>query len=208
MTATVTDRRAEAADTYRASLLEGAPLTGRELGDRFGLSRSWGRDVIRDAVAVDRGNGSHPVLELSASPDVGQPPPLEVAATEPPQAATAQPRRPWYDNAVTGVVALVAFLASYGHMYDVALSAGEPLWIARAWPITVDGLAFAALRRGEAGKRWLALSLLISVAANVVAQFPELAATVGPAVSGWPPLALYGTHRLLHGRHMTTTGDT
>jgi hypothetical protein len=95
------------------------------------------------------------------------------------------------------LVATVAAAASYGHMLEVALSAGEPLWIARAFPITVDGLVVAALRRGEAGRQWLALAVAISVAANVLAQFPEHAETIGPAVSAWPPLALYGTHRLL-----------
>jgi hypothetical protein len=85
-------------------------------------------------------------------------------------------------------------------MYHFALLAGEPVWIARAWPVTVDGLAYAALRRGQAGRWWLVLSLAVSVGANVVAQFPELAASAAPVVSAWPPVALYGTHRLLHRR--------
>jgi hypothetical protein len=84
-------------------------------------------------------------------------------------------------------------------MLEVASMAGEPLWLARAFPITVDGLAVAALRRGEEGRGWLALALVVSVAGNVLAQFPGAAATAGPVVSAWPPLALYGTHRLLHG---------
>jgi hypothetical protein len=49
----------------------------------------------------------------------------------------------------------------------VAVLAGEPLWLARAFPLTVDGLAVAALRRGDAGRRLLALALAASVAANV-----------------------------------------
>ena len=92
----------------------------------------------------------------------------------------------------------MAAAASYGHMYEVASLAGEPTWIARAWPITVDGLALAALRRGEQGRPWLILGLAVSVAANVVAQYPELAVAAAPAISAFPPLALYGTHRLLH----------
>jgi hypothetical protein len=43
----------------------------------------------------------------------------------------------WLDTAITLAVALVAAAASYGHMLDVALLAGEPVWIARAFPITV-----------------------------------------------------------------------
>jgi hypothetical protein len=76
----------------------------------------------------------------------------------------------------------------------------EPLWFARAFPITVDGLVLAALRRGEHGRAWLLLGVAVSVAANVVANFPELAEAAGPAVSACPPLTLYGTHRLLHRR--------
>jgi hypothetical protein len=80
------------------------------------------------------------------------------------------------------------------------------MWIARAFPVTVDGLVLAALRRGEDGRGWLALGAAVSVAANVLAQFPELAATAGPVVSAWPPLALYGTHRLLAGRQPRLDG--
>jgi hypothetical protein len=43
------------------------------------------------------------------------------------------------------------------------------------------------------------LVVAVVAAANVLAQFPEYAHTVDPAVSAWPPLALYGTHRLLQG---------
>jgi hypothetical protein len=96
------------------------------------------------------------------------------------------------------IVAAVAAAASYGHMLEVAMWAGEPLWIARALPITVDGLVLAALRRGRAGRWWLALGIAVSVAANMLARYPDLAATAGPIVSAWPPLALFGTHRLLH----------
>jgi hypothetical protein len=32
----------------------------------------------------------------------------------------------------------------------------------------------------------------------VSAQYPDLAHAAGPVVAAWPPIALYGTHRLLH----------
>lgn len=142
----------------------------------------------------------------------GSAPPVPAAGTElGPEVPLAEPRpegdpaetdRSWLDTVVTLTVAVVCAAASYGHMYHVALLAGEPLWIARAWPITVDGLVIAALRRGPDGRRWLALGIAVSMAANVLAQFPELAASAGPLVSAWPPVALYGTHRLVHGaRH-------
>ena len=71
-------------------------------------------------------------------------------------------------------------------------------WVARAFPITVDGLVLAALRRGDDGRRWLALGLAVSVAANILADYPTIATDAGPIISAIPPLALYGTHRLLH----------
>lgn len=112
--------------------------------------------------------------------------------------ARGRQRLGWQDRLIIGVVAVVTALASYGHMYEVALLAGEPLWIARAWPITVDGLVLVALRRGDQGRAWLALGLAVSVAANVLAKYPEVVETVAPLISAFPPVALYGIHRLVH----------
>ena len=50
------------------------------------------------------------------------------------------------------------------------------------------------------GRWWLAVAIAVSVAANMLARYLDLAATAGPIVSAWPPLALFGTHRLLHRR--------
>jgi hypothetical protein len=56
------ERRAAARDAYRTSLAEGVPLTGAELGRRFGQSPRWGRlrvaEVHAEAAAAD--NGRHP----------------------------------------------------------------------------------------------------------------------------------------------------
>jgi hypothetical protein len=103
--------------------------------------------------------------------------------------------------AITLTVALVAAGASYGHMLHVALMAGEHVWIAQAWPITVDGLVLAAMLSGQRGRAWLVLGAAVSVASNVLAQYPDLAHAAGPVVAAWPPIALYGTHRLLHSQH-------
>lgn len=188
MSADIRDRQAEARDAYRASLSAGAPLTARQLAEMFERSDRWGRQVIADTVASDRPNGNHP------EPD------RQPHAEDPAEPAAARKRsRSVLDSGITLVVGLVAAFASYGHMLDVALWAGEPVWIARAFPVTVDGLVLAALRRGEQGRHWLALGAAVSVAANVLAQFPEAAASAGPVVSAWPPLPLYGTHRLLRG---------
>jgi len=141
--------------------------------------------------APSQHNGSAPFREPTGTPETN---------SDRRTNADAAASRSWLDVTITLVVALVAAAASYGHMLDVALMAGEHVWIARAFPITVDGLVLAAIRRGEHGRRWLALGVAVSIAANVLAQFPEVATTAGPVVSAWPPLALYGTHRLLHHR--------
>jgi hypothetical protein len=133
------------------------------------------------------GNGSHREPE---------PEPLgsEVAAlVAAPAAAT---HRSWLDLAAMLIVALVAMAASYGHMFEVAMMAGENIWIARMFPITVDGLVLVALRRGGPESRWwLALGIAVSVAANVAAAEPTIE---GRLVAAWPPLCVLGTHRLLH----------
>lgn len=137
-----------------------------------------GRMVAADArrARLDARRAADPEARAMDSPRVsmaparpGLAPAVEEAVS--PSADVAQ--RHWADTAVVLVVALVAAAASYGHMLHVELLAGEPLWLARAFPLTVDGLALAALRRGDAGRRWLALALAVSVAANVGAQFPS-----------------------------------
>lgn len=59
------------------------------------------------------------------------------------------------------------------------------------------GVSYAAIRASHRGRTWLALGLVASIAANIAAQFPHLVATAGRLVSAWPPLARFGTHRLL-----------
>jgi hypothetical protein len=62
MTPSTDERRAAARDAYRASLAEGVPLTGADLGRRFGLSPRWGRNRVAEvrAEATAEGNGSRP----------------------------------------------------------------------------------------------------------------------------------------------------
>jgi hypothetical protein len=55
------ERRAAARDAYRVSLAEGVPLTGAELGRRFGLSPRWGRLRVAEVHAeATTGDGSDP----------------------------------------------------------------------------------------------------------------------------------------------------
>jgi hypothetical protein len=106
-------------------------------------------------------------------------------------------RSPMWAVAVTVVVGLIAAGASYGHQVSLALEAGEPKFIAHLIPLSVDGLAIAALWAGRRGRWWLVLALAASVAANVASAEPT---PEGYAIGAWPPIALIGTHQLLHGR--------
>jgi hypothetical protein len=224
---TAADRQSAAQAAYRASVTNGHPLTGTELGRMFDRTDRWGRYQISQAQAEDvRANGPSPAPRDATEPprdrapssrDPGLvrgnngstpfPQPAQAIPTAVARPSDAGKHHSWLDTLITLAVALVAAAASYGHMLEVAQLAGEPLWLARAFPITVDGLVLAAIRRGEQGRRWLALGAAISIAANVLAQFPDQAAAAGPIVSAWPPLALYGTHRLLHSCRLPHPSD-
>lgn len=107
---------------------------------------------------------------------------------------TTVPR--WVRTAGAASVALVAAVAavvSYSHMYLLATRAGEG-W--RAWlePLSVDGLLVGAslilyVRRRSSWLTWTSLSvgLLVSLAANLAAAQPEL---VSRLVAAWPAAAL------------------
>jgi Protein of unknown function (DUF2637) len=68
---TTAQRRAKARNAYRTSLAEGVPLTGAELGRRFGLSPRWGRLRVAEvhAEAPAAGNGHHPAMRGVAESD-------------------------------------------------------------------------------------------------------------------------------------------
>jgi len=198
------EARHAAVAAAREAAAAGVPLTGKALGEQFGRSARWGRERVAEAKASATNGLPVPVAAAvvprqdSGEQQVSDIQNLESEGTNiRPDVPRDAERRAWHEAAVVLVVALVAAAASYGHMVEVALLAGEPSWIAYLFPITVDGLVLAALRRGETGRWWLALGLVVSVGANVLAQYPALAADAGPVVSAWPPLALYGTHRLL-----------
>jgi hypothetical protein len=162
------------------------------------MSDRWGRDRVAE-IQRNETPGSPVELVEPAAPEVQ-------ALVEAGPESTVREAEPdkeggtWLDSLIILAVAAVAAAASYGHMLEVAVTGGEPLWLARAFPITVDGLVVAALRRGRDGRWWLALGVAVSVAANMLSRYPELAEAAGPVISAWPPIALFGTHRLLRGR--------
>jgi len=153
------------------------------------------------ALPIERRNGASP-----RRPNVEERPVPELVAVEPgPAAAVEAPV--WVRRVTTAavvLVAVVAAVASYEHMRELAEAAGEG-W--RSWllPVSVDGLAVAAsmtmLVRRRAGLpagmlAWVALlgGLGASLAANVAAAQPTVA---GRLVAAWPPVALLLAYELL-----------
>lgn len=64
---------------------------------------------------------------------------------------STEPDRSWRDVAVTAgifgpvvIIALVVVASSYYHEYELAWHNGQPDWVAKALPFTVDGLVLAA----------------------------------------------------------------
>ncbi len=123
----------------------------------------------------------------------------------------------WVVAVATGLVAVAAAVASFSHMREVALSAGESPLVAVLFPLTVDGLAVvcsAALvelaRRGPGGGRGVVSvegpdsddstvsgsgsqrSLSQSVPVSDVADTEVL---VG---SGWVPVAAASSNGVVH----------
>lgn len=102
--------------------------------------------------------------------------------------------------ASVALVATVAAVVSYSHMYVLAARAGEG-W--RAWlePLSVDGLLIGAslilyVRRKSSWVTWvsLAVGILVSLAANLEAARPEL---VSRLVAAWPAVALALSYEVL-----------
>jgi hypothetical protein len=198
--------REAARDMWLTAREAGESMSGAELGRAFAKTDRWGRKQIEAARRSTAGrNGPAGTATRPGTDTAGRNGPVPAgklravpAAADGPDPADADDGRSWLDSVIILVVAGVASAASYGHMLEVAVWAGEPLWLARAFPITVDGLVLAALRRGRSGRWWMARGIAVSVAANMVSRYPDLAVAAGPIVSAWPPLALFGTHRLLH----------
>lgn len=97
-----------------------------------------------------------------------------------------------------GIVALVAAIASYAHMRDLALEHGQPHYLATLLPLSVDGMLVVASvvsaedrDAGRPVRGWARVSFLAgvvgSVAANVLSAPEDITARV---ISAWPALAL------------------
>jgi hypothetical protein len=95
------------------------------------------------------------------------------------------------------LVAVVAAIVSFNHMFELASKAGEE-WRATLIPLSVDGMLVAATLAIVDRRRvkqpaglvpWigLGLGLVASLAANIAAARPEV---VAQCVAAWPPVAL------------------
>lgn len=108
--------------------------------------------------------------------------------------------------AAVSVVALVAASVSYRHALQVVEAHGETGWLAYCYPLTVDGLIYAAsmvllndARRGYRG-HWLAygalgLGIAATLAANVAAGLST--GPIGALIAAWPAPALVVSYELL-----------
>ncbi|WP_245930290.1 DUF2637 domain-containing protein [Allonocardiopsis opalescens] len=103
------------------------------------------------------------------------------------------------------LLASIATVVSYAHMYELALRHGEPSWRAALFPLSVDGMIVASsmvlLDSARSGRRggWLPWTLLIvgsiaSLAVNVAVAEPDLWSQV---IHAWPSFALACAYELL-----------
>ncbi len=119
------------------------------------------------------------------------------------------------------VLAVIAAIVSYKHMYLLVRRYGETSWTAALLPVSVDGMivvsSMSLLLDSRHGRRsgLLPWSLLIigsaaSLAANVAVAEPSV---VGRLIAGWPSCALIGSYELLmrqirHTMRKITPGST
>jgi hypothetical protein len=111
----------------------------------------------------------------------------------------------WASTVSVIVLAGIAAVISYKHMYQLVLRYGETSWTAALLPVSVDGMIVVAsmslLVDSRQGRRsgvlpWtlLVLGSAASLAANVAVAEPSL---VGRLIAAWPSCALIGAYELL-----------
>ncbi|WP_150253098.1 DUF2637 domain-containing protein [Nocardiopsis deserti] len=111
----------------------------------------------------------------------------------------------WVTITAVLLLAGIAAVVSYSHMYELALRHGEPEWRAALFPLSVDGMIVGAsmtllsdARHGRKGGL-LPWTLLIvgsgaSLAANVAVADPTMWSRI---IHAWPSFALIGAYELL-----------
>lgn len=122
------------------------------------------------------------------------------------------PRVEWADRLVRWTTAVsvvvlagIAAVISYKHMFTLVHRYGETSWTAALLPLSVDGMIVASsmslLEASRMGRRsgvlpWalLVLGSAASLAANVAVAEPS---AVGRVIAAWPSAALIGSYELL-----------
>ncbi|WP_036553208.1 DUF2637 domain-containing protein [Nocardiopsis sp. CNS-639] len=118
----------------------------------------------------------------------------------------------WVTIATVLLLADIAAVVSYSHMYELALRHGEPEWRAALFPLSVDGMIVGAsmtllgdARHGRRGGLlpWtlLILGSIASLAANVAVADPTMWSRI---IHAWPSFALIGAYELLMREFRTT----
>src|SRR5690625_2991713 len=113
------------------------------------------------------------------------------------------------------LLAVIAAVVSYSHMYELALRHGEPEGRAALFPLSVDGMIVASsmtlLRDARSGRKGgvLPWGLLIigsgaSLAANGAVPDPTRWSRI---IHAWPSFALIGAYELLMCRRHVNTGS-
>lgn len=124
----------------------------------------------------------------------------------------ANPQSCWADRAIRWtttlsvvVLAGIAAVLSYEHMFVLVRRYGETSWTSTLVPVSVDGMIVASsmtlLADSRSGRRggllpWILLVIgsAASLAANVAVAEPS---AVGRLVAAWPSFALIGSYELL-----------
>src|SRR5690606_14926652 len=156
------------------------------------LIRSAGIKVARQTVSTALNELRREPVSIpeSDSPEPSE----EEAVPDTPETEKRTTKRRWLTVISAGLVALVAAIASYDHMREVALMAGQGDMIAWLLPLSVDGmlvvasvaLADGTTRRGIAWVAFLA-GTAASVSANIISAEPD---TLSRCVAAWPAVAL------------------
>jgi hypothetical protein len=112
----------------------------------------------------------------------------------------------WSTIGAVSVVALVAGFVSYRHALQVVTVHGESGLLAKAYPLTIDGLIYAAsmvllnsARRGLGRPALAYVALVLGIAATLAANVAAGLAygPVGAIVAAWPAPALVISYELL-----------
>ncbi|MBB4930579.1 hypothetical protein F4561_001399 [Lipingzhangella halophila] len=111
----------------------------------------------------------------------------------------------WITTATVLLLAAIAAVVSYAHMFELALRHGEPAWRAGLFPLSVDGMivtaSMALLSDARQGRRGGALPwtlLVVGSAASLAANVAVAAPTVwSRVIHAWPSFALMGAYELL-----------